>query len=112
MDMDMQIMDPRAHNNAALMGITVSEAKALATEANMTLGQYLGYEDTPVGQIVRKYVQGKALVSNEELGRLSTDMRYLHTWYMVQTEKNIRKIGLRWTLERSITSNHTRYRFK
>ena len=52
MDMDMQIMDPRACTNAALMGITVSEAKALATEVNMSLGQYLGYEDTPVGQIV------------------------------------------------------------
>src|SRR3954470_9494289 len=72
MDMDMQIMDPRARNNAALMGITVSQAKALANEENMSLGQYLGYEDTPVGQIVRQYVQGEPLVSNEELARLST----------------------------------------
>src|SRR3954466_12115479 len=66
MDMDMQIMDPRARNSAALMGITVSQAKALANEANMSLGQYLGYEDTPVGQIVWHYVQGEPLVSNEE----------------------------------------------
>ena len=43
MDMDMQIMDPRVRNNAALMGITVSHAKALSNEANMSLGQYLGY---------------------------------------------------------------------
>ena len=80
-------MDPRARNNAALMGITVSEAKALANEANMSLGQYLGYKDTPVGQIVRQYVQGEPLVSNEELTRLSTHMRNLHEWYMLQAEK-------------------------
>src|SRR4051812_3993378 len=49
MDMGMQIMDPRARNSAALMGITVSQAKTLANEANMSLGQYLDYEDTPVG---------------------------------------------------------------
>ena len=91
MDMDMQIMDPRARNNAALMGITVSQAKALANEANMSLGQYLGYEDTPVGQIVRQYVQGEPLVSNEELARLSTHMRNLHEWYMSQAEKKHHK---------------------
>ena len=91
MDMDMQIMDPRARNNAALMGIIVSQAKALATEAKMSLGQYLGYEDTPVGQIVRQYVQGEPLVSNEELARLSTYMRNLHEWYMSQAQKKHQK---------------------
>ena len=41
MDMDMQIMDPRARNNAALMRITVSQAKALANEANIDQETYL-----------------------------------------------------------------------
>jgi len=48
-DKDMQIMDPKASSDAVLMGITVSEAKTFATDANMSLGQFLGYDDTPVG---------------------------------------------------------------
>ena len=87
MDKDMQILDPRAKAAAKQQGITVSQAKESATAMGMTLGQLLGYEDQPMLEIARKYVQGETMVSHEELTRLSTHMRNLHNWYMVHTSK-------------------------
>ena len=87
MDKDMQLLDPRAMTAAKGMGITVAQAKENATAAGISLGQYLGYEETPVGDIARNYVKGQPLVTKDEYTRLSTHMRNLHDWYMLQASK-------------------------
>ena len=53
----------------------------------MTLGNLLGYEETTMLEIARQYVKGESMVSNEELTRLSTQMRNLHDWYMSHTSR-------------------------
>ena len=81
MDIDMELMDPRALAAAKEQGITVMEAKATATQCGMSLGAFLGYEvadTTPA----RNFVQGKSLVTVEEYKELPTHMRNLHKWYM------------------------------
>jgi hypothetical protein len=87
MDKDMQLLDPRAIAAARELGITVAQAKENATATGMSLGEYLGYEEEPMGEIARNYVKGQSLVSHEEYTRLSTHMRNLHDWYMMQASK-------------------------
>jgi hypothetical protein len=53
----------------------------------MSLGQLLGYEEAPKGEIARKYAKGKPLVSREDEARLPSHMRMLHEWYMREAEK-------------------------
>ena len=87
MDKDLELLDPRAIAAAREHGITVSQAMENATAMVMSLGQLLGYEEQPMLEIARKYVTGESMVSNEEVTRLSTNMRNLHNWYIVHTSK-------------------------
>ena len=87
MDKDFELLDPRAINAARELGITVAEAKENATAIGMSLGQMLGYEEAPKAEIARKYAKGQPLVSREEETQLSTNMRNLHEWYMMETKK-------------------------
>ena len=87
MDKDFQLLDPRAINAARQLGITVAQAKENADAMGMSLGQLFGYEEVPMGEIARKYVKGQPLVSREEETQLSTHMRNLHEWYMMETSK-------------------------
>ena len=74
MDKDMQLLDPRAMTAAKEMGITVAPAKDTATAAGMSVGPYLGYEDTPAGVLARHYVKGHPPVTHAESPRLSTHL--------------------------------------
>jgi hypothetical protein len=87
MDKDFELLDPRAINAAREQGITVAQAKENATAMGMSLGQLLGYEEAPKGEIARKYAKGKPLVSREDEARLPSHMRMLHEWYMREAEK-------------------------
>ena len=51
----------------------------------MTHRQLLNIDAPPLGEIARKYVKGKGLVSREEAAKLSTHMRHLHKWYLSVT---------------------------
>ena len=87
MDKDFQLLDPRAINAARELGMTVAQAKENADVMGMSLGQMFGYEEVPMCEMARKYVKGQPLVSREEETQLSTNMRNLHEWYMMQTKK-------------------------
>ena len=87
MDKDFQLLDPRAINAARQLGMTVAQAKENADAMGMSLGQMFGYEEVPMGEIAREYVKGQPLVSREEETQLSTNMRNLHEWYMMETKK-------------------------
>ena len=86
-DMDKDL-DPRAIAAATELGITLSQAKKMAEEQHMTIGQLLGYEH-PDTKPAYQYVKGKPMLENEdELRDLPTNMRMLHNWYMRHTSKN------------------------
>ena len=71
---DFELLDPRVVNAARVQGITVSEAKTNAIAMGMTLGQLLGLEEPPMGEIARNYVKGQPMVSPEEEAQLSVHM--------------------------------------
>jgi hypothetical protein len=56
--MDRELLDPRVVEAAKLMGVTVMEAKESAATLNISLLAMLGLEETPVGEIVERYVMG------------------------------------------------------
>ena len=85
MDEDMDLMDPLVIAAARDQGLTVREAKESAIAIGMTLRQLLNIDAPPMGEIARKYVRGKGLVSRAEAAKLSTNMRSLHKWYLSVT---------------------------
>ncbi len=70
--------DPRIINAARELNISVSEAKERAAAMGMSVAELLGFEEAPMGEIVRQYVKREPLVSREEEASLSTNMRHLH----------------------------------
>jgi hypothetical protein len=70
------------------------EMLRIIAESGLTVEQYLGKASVEVATVRQQFQYGQPLVQPHLVGKLSTQMRRFHDWYMTESAKGRRMISV------------------